>query len=88
MELCQASLEVPFRSARHAEIAANTLSVDRELSEFSKKSLTAKGNKLLIELVAKDPRGLRASLNGLLDLLVLVNSTIERFDIAYSQSSS
>lgn len=76
---CHSIITVPFRSSFHAEIVCKSLSVDEELSDTTTKSLKSDGNKLIVDLHAKDTSSLRVSCNAFLDLLVLVTKTIERF---------
>jgi len=71
---------VPFPTAREAEIAYNTLTVDEEPKRSTvlrKISLT--GNALQINFSAKEARQLRVSCNSFLDHLILVTKTMEEF---------
>ena len=73
-------LEVPFDSERHAQIAYNSLRVDREPSRATtRRHLSLNSGRLVAEFEAPDARSLRTATNAFLDLVVLVSSTLERF---------
>ena len=73
-------LEVPFESERHAEIAYNTLRVDREPARATtRRHLFLDTGRLVAEFEAPDARSLRTAANAFLDLIVLVAQTLERF---------
>ncbi|KAF0288074.1 EKC/KEOPS complex subunit LAGE3 [Amphibalanus amphitrite] len=73
-------LEVPFESEQHAQIAYNSLRVDREPSRATtRRQLSVAADRLVAHLEAPDARSLRTAANALLDLVVLVCRTLERF---------
>ena len=75
-------ISVTYPSVRYAEIAYNTLRVDREPSRGGcKKTLTLSENAVVIKLEAVEARTLRVASNACLDYLVLVTETMKRFDI-------
>lgn len=75
-----AHLEIPYKTARLAEIAYRSLSVDKG-PRGEIKELSFEENKLFADFTAADSRSLRLSLNSFLDFTNLVNKTIERFDV-------
>eukprot|EP00794_Sanderia_malayensis_P011786 gene11786-13006_t len=75
-------LLVPFPSTRLAEIAFNTLKVDREPRRGGcKKELGVDGCNLSVIFRAKEAKTLRVASNSFLDFLILVTETIEQFDV-------
>ena len=73
-------LEVPFESEKHAQIAFNSLRVDREPSRATTcRHLSLDATRLVAEIEAPDARSLRTAANAFLDLVVLVSKTLERF---------
>ena len=75
MEIC-----IPFPSARHAEIAYNTLRVDKEPKKGGcKKVLELNQCKVTIRLEASEARILRVASNSILDFISLVTETMEQF---------
>lgn len=74
-----ALIEVPFESKRLAEIAYNSLSVDKG-PKGEIKELSVADNRLVASFKAADSRSLRISVNSFLDFTNLVAKTIERFD--------
>lgn len=76
-----ALIEVPFATKRLAEIAYNSLSVDKG-PRGEVKELSVEENKLVAKFKAADSRSLRISVNSFLDFTNLVTKTIERFDTA------
>ncbi len=79
--LLQMDLCVPFPSSRLAEIAFNSLRVDREPKRGGcKKELSVEGRNLNVVFKAEEARTLRVATNSFLDFLVLVSETMEQFD--------
>ena len=77
----KAELKIPFATAKHAQIAFNTLSVDTEpRKELIRKKLELNNEILTINWTAKEARILRVSINSILDHLNSVLETIELFD--------
>lgn len=73
-------MTIPFPTARHAEIAYNTLRVDKEPSRGGcKKTLTLREHELLVHFQAGEARVLRVASNSFLDFLILVSETMEKF---------
>jgi len=80
------SLIVPFRTEEEAEIAYNTLVVDKEPKRNQcKKELSLEKNKLILKLSAPEPRQLRLSSNSFFDHLILVRKTIDEFSLEPSK---
>ena len=74
-------LDVPFPSARHAQIAHDALSVDKEPKRSGmRKTLEVREEKLHVEFRCDEPRVMRVSVNAFLDLLALVTDTMDQFD--------
>jgi len=75
-------LVIPFRTPREAEIAYNSLRVDREPKRSQViKTLMCENNNLVLDLIAPDARQIRLSVNTFLDHLLLVQKTIAKFSI-------
>ena len=75
-----ADLRIPFPSTREAEIAYNSLRIDKEpkRSQISR-SMQVEGNVLAVRWTAKESRNLRVSVNSFMDHLGLVIDTLDRF---------
>merc|ERR1712224_1053098 len=74
-------ISVPFPSPRLAEIAYNTLRVDKEPSRGGcKKMYRLEENSLIIKLTAPEAHTLRNASNASLDFLMLITETMKRFD--------
>ncbi|XP_052808292.1 EKC/KEOPS complex subunit LAGE3-like [Mya arenaria] len=79
-ELLSLDLQVPFNTAREAEIAYGTLSVDAEPKRGgTKKIMVVKGSMLTVNFKATEARTLRVAVNSFFDHLNLVVKTIEQF---------
>lgn len=75
------SMTVPFRTARHAEIAYDSLRVDPEPRRGgTKRRMEVEGALLRVRFTCAEAKTLRVSVNSFFDLLHLVNETIEQFD--------
>ena len=75
------SMTVPFRTARHAEIAYDSLRVDPEPRRGgTKRRMEGEGALLRVRFTCAEAKTLRVSVNSFFDLLHLVNETIEQFD--------
>jgi len=73
-------LDIPFQTEREAEIAYNSLRVDKEPKKGgNKKTLSVSGTTLHIRFESKEARLLRVAVNGFMDHLILVTQTIEQF---------
>ena len=73
-------IKVPFPSPRYAEIAYNTLRVDKEPKRGGcRKTLVLHNNELHVKLEANEARTLRVASNSFLDFLTLVSETMEQF---------
>ena len=77
----KAELRIPFSSAKYAQIAFNTLSVDSEpRKELIRKKLELNKEIISVYWTAKEARILRVSINSFLDHLNSVLETIQLFD--------
>ena len=77
------NLSVTYPTNRYAEIAYNTLRVDKEPARGGcVKTLSVNGTELSIKLEAPESRTLRNASNACLDFLVLVTETMKRFDVS------
>lgn len=78
----QMELTVPFPTKRYAEIAFNSLRVDKEPKRGGcTKEFKVIDNKLNVVFKAKEARTLRVASNSFLDFLILVTETMEQFDL-------
>ena len=74
------NLDIPFPSAREAEIAYDALRVETEPARSKvSRLLQHDGAVLRARFKAADARGLRVSVNGFLEHVVLVTDTIRQF---------
>uniref|UniRef100_T2MDS2 L antigen family member 3 n=1 Tax=Hydra vulgaris TaxID=6087 RepID=T2MDS2_HYDVU len=81
-------LNVPFPTQRYAEIAYNTLRVDKEPSRGGcRKTISVNKCILTIALKAKEARVLRTASNSIFDHLSLIIETIDRFGPQVSSNS-
>lgn len=75
------TLRVPFKTEILANIAKNSLSADQVPNPLAiKRSIETDRNELLITIEAKDITRLRISLNNIIETLILVQQTIEKFN--------
>ncbi|KAJ8046835.1 EKC/KEOPS complex subunit LAGE3 [Holothuria leucospilota] len=73
-------MKIPFPSDREAEIAYNSLRVDKEPRKSQiTKELNLDGNVLLVNFTATEARFLRVAVGSFFDLLNLVVKTMEEF---------
>ncbi|XP_062268966.1 L antigen family member 3-like [Platichthys flesus] len=80
------SLDVPFPTAREAEVALRSLSPDREPRKGGiSKRLSVSGSTLSVRWSADEARVLRVSVNSFLDHLSLVVETMQMFGPPVSQ---
>lgn len=72
---------MPFASPAEAEVAFNSLRVDKEpiRGGASSRVFSLKDQILVVDLEADDAKSLRVSVSSLMDLLILVIKTIQRF---------
>jgi len=76
----KADLEIPFPSAREAEIALGTLSVDKEPKRSGvQKYLSVKEDVMHIHFEAQEARTLRVSINSFFEHVNLVCETMKMF---------
>ncbi|KAH8556605.1 CTAG/Pcc1 family [Umbelopsis sp. PMI_123] len=76
-------LEIPFPTPRLASIAQKTLSVDKELKvDQVKRTISANGDKLTVDFDCSSVKMLRVSATSFFEMLTMVTSTMEQFDIA------
>lgn len=74
-------LEIPFLTEEIARIVYRSIEVDESLnSQRSRKTLQVKGRTIRVKVSATDARALRSSTVGIIDSIVLVCETVERFD--------
>lgn len=75
-------LQIPFKNERHARIAYQVLSVDREPKRsLVWKELKVVGKNLEVDFLSKSVKGLRASMSSFLDHVILCQDTIKEFEI-------
>ncbi|KAI8870106.1 transcription factor Pcc1 [Ramicandelaber brevisporus] len=76
-------LELPFQTARHAEVAQRVLAVDRELKvDVAQREITTSDSKLVVRFACDSVRTLRVSVSSFLDFAALISDTIDTFDAA------
>ncbi|KAK9759846.1 hypothetical protein K7432_016704 [Basidiobolus ranarum] len=76
------NLTFTFESPEQADIAKNTLNVDKELKEDQVlRVLEVKDNQLLVSFQCHTVRMLRVSVNSFLEFLHLVTLTIKEFEL-------
>jgi tRNA threonylcarbamoyladenosine modification (KEOPS) complex Pcc1 subunit len=76
----QARIVVPFSTETEANIAFNTLRVDKEpIRGGVEKNFSVEGSNLVVNFEGEQAKHLRVSVNTLLDLLILVVQTIDKF---------
>lgn len=79
--MLETNLEIPFPTARQAEIAYNSLRVDPEPKRSGlKKTFVLEEEKLKVNFSCAEARTLRVSVNTFFDLLILVTKTMDEFD--------
>nr|CAH0113180.1 unnamed protein product [Daphnia galeata] len=75
-----AELCIPFQTADLANVAYNSLRVDKEPKRSSTtKTLSLEGNNLKVCFKSGDTRQLRTAVNSFLELLILVSKAIDEF---------
>ena len=75
------TLRVPFETERLATIAKNSLSADQVPNPSAiKRSIETDKKELLVTIEAKDITRLRISLNNIIEAIILVQQTIEKFN--------
>ena len=71
---------ITFESARHAEIANNSLSVDEELQPHKvTRSSVVRGSTMHVHFAATEVRMLRVALSSFYDVAALAANTIHEF---------
>ena len=79
----KAELSIPFANANYAQIAFNSLKVDKEpRKDLIKKKLSVDDKHLKVSWSAKEARILRVSIQSFFDHLSLVLKTIDQFALA------
>jgi len=74
------TVRIPFASAAHADMARQTLDVDRELQPHAvKRTLTVEGNALVASFSTLTVRLARLTLNSFLENIDLVVRTLAEF---------
>jgi len=75
-------LVIPFSTPIEAEIAYNSLSVDKEPKiNLVDKKLSVDGKNLIVDLEGADVKSLRTSTNSFFEYLLLVQKTIAKFSL-------
>eukprot|EP00729_Bicosta_minor_P012040 gene12040-28245_t len=74
------SVDVPFPTARLAEIAYKTLSVDREPHKNSTKTMSVADKVLSMRIETIESKVLRVAVGNFLDMLALTLETMDSFD--------
>lgn len=76
----QLEFSVPFQSDHYAQIAHTTLSVDKPPSRSqTQQELAVEGSVLKIRLSSGNGRHLRVAATSIMDHVVLVQKTMEKF---------
>ena len=76
----KAEIRIPFETPKHAEIAMQTMEVDKELKpDRVSRVLTVEGSSLVARIAAIDPKHLRQSLSGVFDMAGVVARTLQEF---------
>ena len=79
---CSLSLDVCFKSQREADIARNSLIVDDEPPRSKvTKSIIPINNHLHCKFTSNEISSLRSSINSFMDSLILIQKTIDQFDV-------
>ncbi|XP_067951256.1 EKC/KEOPS complex subunit Lage3-like [Watersipora subatra] len=74
------NIRIPFFTERDAEIAYNTLRVDKEPPRGGcVKTMFVEGSTLEVHFTAADAKKLRVAVNSFLDTVTLVVETIQQF---------
>ncbi|XP_071809973.1 EKC/KEOPS complex subunit LAGE3-like [Asterias amurensis] len=75
----ECDLTIPFGTVREAEIAFNTLRVDKEPRKEVTKHLQLEGHLLKVSFTASEARLLRVAVGSFTDFLNLTIETMEQF---------
>ncbi|CAF1145778.1 unnamed protein product [Didymodactylos carnosus] len=76
---CQ--IRIPFLTARHAQIAYNSLKVDREPKKDVKRMENIHENNILVvDFESNEARYIRVAVESYIDKINLILRTIQRFD--------
>ncbi|KAL0577131.1 hypothetical protein V5O48_004845 [Marasmius crinis-equi] len=83
------SVQIPFSSEKHAQIAKRSIEVDPELQPHAvKRTISVEGNILHAEFATLTVRLARLSVNAFLENVDLVVRTIEQFGAEAEQRPS
>ncbi|KAK8890053.1 hypothetical protein M9Y10_034812 [Tritrichomonas musculus] len=78
--LHSATLRFDFKTAKHAQIAANTLNVDDDLKpEESTSEFLVEDNFLVFNIKAATPKNLKKTINTTIPSIMLIEKTINEF---------
>ncbi|XP_018799050.1 PREDICTED: uncharacterized protein LOC108975176 [Bactrocera latifrons] len=78
----EATLKIPFETARSAKIAYRVLSVDKEpRRNFVKKELLLVGDQIEVHFVADQVKNLRTAITSFFGALLLCTDTIKEFEL-------
>lgn len=78
--LHSATLNFDFKTAKHAQIAANSLNVDDDLKpEESTISFSTNDHFLVFEVKATTPKNLKKTINTTIPSIKLIEQTINEF---------
>ncbi|XP_011189632.1 uncharacterized protein LOC105216707 [Zeugodacus cucurbitae] len=76
----EATLKIPFESAKSAEIAYRVLSVDKEpRRNFVQKELRLVGDQIEVHFIADQVKNLRTAITSFFGALLLCTDTIKEF---------
>jgi len=82
------SVEIPFASPHHAQIAKQVIEVDSELQPRAvKRELSVRGDRLLVTFHTLTVRLARLTLNAFLENVDLVVRTIEKFGVDHPSTT-
>ncbi|GFR08313.1 uncharacterized protein TNCT_191451 [Trichonephila clavata] len=74
------TLELPFYSSSHANIAYNSLRIDKEPARGNVvKELSVRDNFLIVKISSRDIKRLRSSVTSFVDFAILVTNTLGRY---------
>lgn len=85
-EALESSISIPFASARHARIIADTLCVDvanegGRLSAGIAKTIEHNDNELILRFKTANTKNLRVNINSYLENVLLLIAAIDQFDV-------
>lgn len=92
-EALESSISIPFESARHARIIADSLCVDLDneggrLAAGIAKTIEHDKNHLILRFKTANTKNLRVNINSYLEHVLMLIAAIERFDVAEKPAQS